>query len=189
MAPRKPQSLDKVLQEMYRCWFPSTKSQELCRVCETNASPNATGWGHIRYWRHSHLRDVVFKTVKWISCDIQMNCISSFENLHGVHAFMRDFSVDIFARNDWPLCYLTLCHNKGIGASNLKWTCFSTDDMYLNKKRKLYNCLLWCSNVAWFSEISVTFLLSILLYWSCHAYNHRPVQSTPFTILVLHTTG
>ena len=34
---------------------------------------------------------------------------------------MREYSVDIFAKNDFdPLGYLTLCHNKGIGASNLK---------------------------------------------------------------------
>ena len=43
-------------------------------------------------------------------CDIQRNCISSFENLHVFHVFMK---------NDWPLGYLTLCHNKGIDASKL----------------------------------------------------------------------
>ena len=63
----------------------------------------------------------MFKAIKLISCDIQRNCISRFENLHDIHVFMRGYSVDIFAKNDLdPWGYLTLYHNKGIGASNLK---------------------------------------------------------------------
>ena len=64
---------------------------------------------------------MMFKAIKVISCDIQRNCISSFENLHVFHVFMRGNSVVIFAKNDFdPPDYVTLCHNKGIGASKLK---------------------------------------------------------------------
>ena len=43
----------------------------------------------------------MFKAIKFISCDIQRNCISSFENVHVIHVFMREHSVDIFAKNDY----------------------------------------------------------------------------------------
>ena len=33
----------------------------------------------------------MFKAIKLISCDIQRNCISSFENLHVFHAFISIF--------------------------------------------------------------------------------------------------
>ena len=33
-----------------------------------------------------------------------------------MHVLMREYSVDIFAKNDFD----PPCHNKGIGASNLK---------------------------------------------------------------------
>ena len=53
----------------------------------------------------------MFKAIKLISCDIQRKCISSFENLHVFHVFMREYYVVI---------YLTMCHNKGIGAGKQK---------------------------------------------------------------------
>ena len=40
----------------------------------------------------------MFKAIKLISCDIQRNCILKFENLHGIHVFMRECSIDIFAK-------------------------------------------------------------------------------------------
>ena len=36
-----------------------------------------------------------------VSCDIQRNCISSFENLHVFHVLMREYSVVDFAKNDF----------------------------------------------------------------------------------------
>ena len=42
----------------------------------------------------------MFKAIKLISCDIQRKCISSFENLHVSHVFMREYSVVIFVKND-----------------------------------------------------------------------------------------
>ena len=44
--------------------------------------------------------NVMFKAIKLVSCDIQRNCISSFENLHLFHVFMTEYSVVIFAKND-----------------------------------------------------------------------------------------
>ena len=41
------------------------------------------------------------KAIKLISCDIQRNCISSFEKLHVFHVFMREYSVVIFAKDDF----------------------------------------------------------------------------------------
>ena len=46
----------------------------------------------------SHLRNAMFKAIKLISYDIQRNCISSFENLHVIHVFMREYSVDILRK-------------------------------------------------------------------------------------------
>ena len=43
----------------------------------------------------------MFKAIKLISCDIQRNYILRFENLHDIHVFMREDSVDIFAKNDF----------------------------------------------------------------------------------------
>ena len=43
----------------------------------------------------------MLKAIKLISCDIQRNCISGFENLHVFHVFMREYSVVIFAKNDF----------------------------------------------------------------------------------------
>ena len=43
----------------------------------------------------------MFKAIKLILCDIQRNYISSFENLHVIRVFMREYSVDIFAKNDF----------------------------------------------------------------------------------------
>ena len=43
----------------------------------------------------------MFKVVKLIACDIQRNCLLRFENLHDIHVFMGEFSVDIFAKNDF----------------------------------------------------------------------------------------
>ena len=43
----------------------------------------------------------MFKAIKLISFDIQRNYISSFENLHVIRVFMREYSVDIFAKNDF----------------------------------------------------------------------------------------
>ena len=43
--------------------------------------------------------------------------------------------------------------------------------MYLNKQYKLNNCLLWCSYVAWFSGITLTFLVQYIL---CR--NHRQLD-------------
>ena len=43
----------------------------------------------------------MFKAIKLISCDIQRNCILRFEDLHDIHVFMRDYSLDIFAKNDF----------------------------------------------------------------------------------------
>ena len=42
----------------------------------------------------------MFKAIKLISSDIQRNYISSFENLHVFHEFIREYSVVIFAKND-----------------------------------------------------------------------------------------
>ena len=44
---------------------------------------------------------MMFKAIKLISCDIQRDCISSFENLHVFHVLMSEYSVDIFAKNDF----------------------------------------------------------------------------------------
>ena len=43
----------------------------------------------------------MFNGIKLISCDVQRNCISSYENLHVIHVFMTEDSVDIFAKNDF----------------------------------------------------------------------------------------
>ena len=43
----------------------------------------------------------MFKAIKLFSCDIQRNCISSFESLHVIHVFMMEFSGNIFAKNDF----------------------------------------------------------------------------------------
>ena len=43
----------------------------------------------------------MFKAIKIVSRDIQRKCISSFESLHVMHVFMREYSVDIFAKNDF----------------------------------------------------------------------------------------
>ena len=43
----------------------------------------------------------MFKAIKFISFDIQRNCISSSENLHVFHVFMGEYSVVIFAKNDF----------------------------------------------------------------------------------------
>ena len=40
----------------------------------------------------------MFKAIKLISCDIQRNCILRFENLHDIHVFMREYSIDIVAK-------------------------------------------------------------------------------------------
>ena len=43
----------------------------------------------------------MFKAITLVLCDIQINCISNFENLHvNMHVFMKEYSVDIFAKND-----------------------------------------------------------------------------------------
>ena len=97
----------------------------------------AADGGHTRYWRHSHLPHVTFKSITLILCSIQRNCISSFENLQLFHDFLRqkrEYSIDTFCEKWlWPPGYLTQCHNKGIRASKLKEASFSTDEMYLNK--------------------------------------------------------
>ena len=72
------------------------------------------------WWRHSHLRNVMFKAIKLISCDIQRKSISILEKIYVFHMFMREYSVDIFCEKWlWPLGYL-LYHKIGIGASKLK---------------------------------------------------------------------
>ena len=44
----------------------------------------------------------MFKAIKLISSDIQGNCILRFEHLHDTHeVFMREYSVDIFLKNDF----------------------------------------------------------------------------------------
>ena len=43
----------------------------------------------------------MFKAIKLISCDIQRNSISGFENLNVIHVFMGEYSVDIFAINEF----------------------------------------------------------------------------------------
>ena len=82
MASRNPQPFNAVLQEMMML-IPQHKSPVL-RVCETIASPIlplavdklVTDEGiHI-------FPNLMFKAIKLMSCDIQRNCISSFENLH-----------------------------------------------------------------------------------------------------------
>ena len=50
---------------------------------------------------HSHLLNVMFKAIKLISCAIHRNCISSFENVQVIHVFIRDYSIDMFAKNDF----------------------------------------------------------------------------------------
>ena len=45
----------------------------------------------------------MFKAIKLISSGIQRNYILRFENLHDIHVFMREYSVDIFAKNDFFL--------------------------------------------------------------------------------------
>ena len=66
-------------------------------MCETGASPNLSMAGDTL----THLRNVMLKAIKLISGDIQRNFLSSFENLHVIHVFMREYSVDIFAKNDF----------------------------------------------------------------------------------------
>ena len=69
----------------------------------------------------------MFKAIKLTSCDIQRNCISSFENLHVIHVFMREYSVEIcFAKNDldpWVTCHcattkVIVLANESIGKQN-----------------------------------------------------------------------
>ena len=43
----------------------------------------------------------MFKAIKFISCAIQRNYISSFENVHVIHVFMKEYSIDIFVKNDF----------------------------------------------------------------------------------------
>ena len=43
----------------------------------------------------------MFKAIKLISCDMQRYCMSSFENLHVFHVFMREYSLVSFAKNDF----------------------------------------------------------------------------------------
>ena len=69
------------------------------RVCETCLSSNLLLTSDtIVTDEGSYLRNVIFKAIKLISCDIQRNSISSFENLHAFHVFMREYSVVIFAK-------------------------------------------------------------------------------------------
>ena len=43
----------------------------------------------------------MFKAIKLISCGMQRNCISCFENVHDFRVFMRVYSVVIFTKNDF----------------------------------------------------------------------------------------
>ena len=78
----------------YCCGSLSTKSP-VFRVCETGDSPNLPLTGD------TLVTDEGFLIFELISCDIQRNCTSSFENLHVLHVFMREYSVVIFAKNDF----------------------------------------------------------------------------------------
>ena len=94
----------------------------------------AADGGHTRYWRHSHLPNVTFESIALISCNIQRNCISSFENLQLIlfmcFASKKEYSVDSFCeRWLWPPGYLIQCHNNGIRASKLNKASFSTDEI------------------------------------------------------------
>ena len=40
----------------------------------------------------------MFKAIKFISCDNKRNFISSLENLHVIHVFMREYTVDILRK-------------------------------------------------------------------------------------------
>ena len=51
------------------------------------------------------------------------------------------------------------------------------------------NCLLWCSYVAWFSEISLTFLLSIIISMKCmiHVPGRVDMEECSLDIFKLET--
>ena len=76
----------------------STKSQELFeRVYEIGASSDLPLTRYILITEGT----LIFEAIKLISCAIQRNCISSFEDVHVIHVFMREYSIDIFAKNDF----------------------------------------------------------------------------------------
>ena len=72
-------------------------------MCETGASPNLPLTGDILVTADGILifPKCDIKAIKLISCGIQRNCISSLENLHVLHVSMREYSVVIFAKNDF----------------------------------------------------------------------------------------
>ena len=79
---------------------PSAPNHQYSEYAKSVLAQFAADWGHTRYWwRHSHLRNVMLKAIKLISCDIQRNFISSFENLHAFYVFMKEYSVVNFAKN------------------------------------------------------------------------------------------
>ena len=43
----------------------------------------------------------MFKAIELISCVIQRNCMSSFQNVQVIRVFMKEYSIDIFAKNDF----------------------------------------------------------------------------------------
>ena len=68
----------------------STKSP-VFRVCETGASPNLPLTGDTLVTDEGILSSKCeVKAFKLISCDIQRNCLSSFENLIVFHVFMME---------------------------------------------------------------------------------------------------
>ena len=95
---KKPQAFQAVLHEISRL---SPQHQNAIIILSTRnrrQSLFAADCGHTNYWGHSHLQNVMFKAIKWISCDIQRK---SFENFHVIQVFMREYPVDIFAKNDF----------------------------------------------------------------------------------------
>ena len=72
----------------------------------------------------------MFKAIKLISCDIQRNCISSFENLHVFHVFMREYSVVIFAKNNFDPW--------------VTWHCATTKVLVLANKSKHFSQPMTC---------------------------------------------
>ena len=58
--------------------------------------------GHTRYWRHSHLPNMTFKTNVLISCDIQRNnCISTFQTAYLFASEDGILCRHVFAKNDF----------------------------------------------------------------------------------------
>ena len=100
-APRNLQALNVMSKEESRPIPRYQITRSMRSQCKSYVAANG---GHIRYWRNSYLPNVTFKYITLISCGIQRNCVSSFENLKLIHCFAPKRGIlcrHLFAKNDF----------------------------------------------------------------------------------------